>query len=139
MAATADINVTVLSGRLTRDIEITAMPSGTPVGNLSLAYSRVRKNGHTGEYEEVSNFIDCVLIGSRAEALKKYLTKGTKVCIQGALSYNTWERDGQKRSKHELYVDRIQFMSKQKSYSDEDGYNDDNGGYTDTYDYDLPF
>lgn len=136
MSAVADINNIVLTGRLTRDIEVKATHSGTPIGNLGLAYSGIRKNGGTGEYEEVSNFIDCVLIGSRAQALAKYLTKGTKVTVSGELRYQSWEKDGQKRSKHEILIDRIQFMSTNKQQDD----GGDEGGYDPDYDDDgLPF
>lgn len=136
--ATADINNINITGRLTRDIEIRATNSGVAIGNIGLAYSGVRKNQSTGEYEEVSNFIDCVLLGTRAEKLAKYLLKGTKVAISGELRYHAWEKDGQKRSKHEISIERIQFMSR----NDEHQQHQPTGG-TDpcasVYDDDYPF
>lgn len=138
MAAVADINNVVLTGRLTRDIEIKATNSGFPIGNLGLAYSGVKKS-QGGGYEEVSNFIDCVLLGTRAEALAQYLVKGAKVAISGELRFHQWESNGQKRSKHEILIDRIQFMSGQK----QDG-QQASGQYApqpspQAWDYDMPF
>lgn len=130
--ATADINCTNLTGRLTRDIDVRATNSGTIVGNLSLAYSGVKKTA--GGFEEVPNFVDCVLLGTRAEALRQYLTKGTKVAVSGELRYRQWERDGIKHSKHEILIDRIQFMSTQKH--DEQA---QSGVYADVYDENVPF
>lgn len=139
MAAVADINSIVLTGRLTRDIEIKATNSGFVIGNLGLAYSGVKKS-QDGGYEEVSNFIDCVLLGTRAEALAQYLTKGAKVAISGELRFHQWENNGQKRSKHEILIDRIQFMSGQK----QDGQQAQPHQYApqpspQAWDYDMPF
>lgn len=104
-----------LSGRLTRDGELKATNGGTPVLNLSIAYNGSKKNRQTGEYEDVSNFIDAVIIGTRAESLAKYLTKGTEVFVSGDLRYQTWEKNGQKHSKHEISVDQIKFHTKQRA------------------------
>lgn len=114
MAAVADINSINITGRLTRGVEVKATNGGTTIGNFSLAFSGVRKNRSTGEYEEVPNYIDCFILGTRAQTLQQFLTKGAKVAISGELRYQTWEKDGQKRSKHEIMVDRIQFLSGQK-------------------------
>ena len=51
------------------------------------------------------------MFGTRAEAVKRYLPKGSKVAIEGKLRYSSWERDGQKRSKIEVIVDEIEFMN----------------------------
>ena len=50
-------------------------------------------------------------IGARADGLSKILTKGSKVAIDGKLRWSQWERDGQKRSKVEIIVDSLDFMS----------------------------
>ena len=51
------------------------------------------------------------MFGARAESLSRYLSKGTKVAIEGKLRWSQWERDGQKRSKIEVIVDELEFMS----------------------------
>lgn len=108
----SDLNCTTLTGRLTRDSELTATHSGMPVLNFSIAFNGQKRNQSTGEWEDVANYIDCAIMGNRAEKLDRYLTKGTKVAISGQLRYQTWERDGVKHSKHSINVDRLQFMSR---------------------------
>ena len=44
---------------------------------------------------------------------RRYLAKGAKVAIEGKLRYSSWERDGQRRSKLEVIVEDIEFMSRQ--------------------------
>ena len=76
-----------------------------------------RKNQQTGEWEDYPNFIDCTMFGARAESLSRYLSKGTKVSIEGKLRWSQWEREGQKRSKIEVIVDELEFMSSRNSDS----------------------
>ena len=106
------INRVVISGNLTRDPELRSTASGTAVLNLGVAVNDRRKNQQTGEWEDQANFIDCTMFGTRAEAVSQYLSKGTKVAIEGKLRYSTWEnQQGDKRSKIEVIVDDIEFMS----------------------------
>ena len=114
-----------------------------------------RRNAQTGEWEDYPNFVDCTMFGTRAEAVSRFLAKGNKVAIEGKLRYSSWERDGQRRSKLEVIVDEIEFMS---SRGGQGGY--DQGGYApaapaapaprpaapvatppavDVYDEDIPF
>lgn len=62
--------------------------------------------------EMYPNFVDCTMFGTRAEAVKRYLSKGSKVAIEGKLRYSSWEKDGERRSKIEVIVDEIEFMSR---------------------------
>lgn len=105
------INRVEISGNLTRDAELRGQ--GT-VCALGVAVNDRRKNPQTDEWEDVPNFVDCVLFGSRAEKLQPYLTKGSKVAIAGKLRYSTWEdqSSGQQRSRLEVVVDDIEFMSR---------------------------
>ena len=104
------INKVVISGNLTRDMELRSTASGLAIGGFSVAVNDRRKN-QNGEWDDYPNFIDCTLFGSRAEKLQPYLAKGTKVAIAGKLSWSQWERDGQKRSKIEVIVDDVELMS----------------------------
>ena len=105
------INRATISGNLTRDSELRSTASGMPVLSFSVAVNDRRKNNQTGEWEDVPNFIDCTMFGSRAQSLAQYLVKGTKVAVEGKLRWSQWERDGQKRSKIEVIVDSLDFMS----------------------------
>lgn len=111
------INRAIISGNLTRDPELRSTASGLPVLGFGVAVNDRRKNQQTGEWEDYPNFIDCTMFGARAESLSKYLSKGTKVSIEGKLRWSQWEREGQKRSKIEVIVDELEFMSSRNSDS----------------------
>lgn len=123
-----DVNSITISGRLTRDMTVRATTSGTPIGSIGLAYNGIKKD-KTGAYEDVANFIDCVVIGARANSLQRFLTKGTQVVVSGELRYSSWEKDGQRRSKHEIVVNEIKFFSsrntQQQAESQESAYDSD--------------
>lgn len=106
------INRVIISGNLTRDPELRKTAGGLPVLGFGMAVNDRRKNQATGEWEDYPNFIDCTIFGSRAEGVAKYLAKGTKVAVEGKLRWSTWEKDGAKRSKIEVIVDELEFMSK---------------------------
>ena len=105
------INRAIVSGNLTRDPELRTASGGMAVLSLGVAVNDRRKNAATGEWEDVPNFIDCTMFGTRAESISRFLSKGSKVAIEGRLRWSQWERDGQKRSKVEVVVDEIEFMT----------------------------
>ena len=105
------INSVNISGNLTRDPELRVTTTGTNVLSFSVAVNDRRKNSQTGEWEDAPNFVDVTMFGSRAEALSRFLHKGSKVAIEGKLRYSRWERDGQTRSKLEVVANEIEFMS----------------------------
>lgn len=108
------INRVFVTGNLTRDAELRDTQGGTQVLRFSVAVNDRRQNQQTGQWEDYPNFVDCVLFGTRAEAIARYLTKGTKVAVDGSLRYSSWERDGQRRSKLEVAVRDVEFMSRQQ-------------------------
>ncbi len=105
------INRVIISGNLTRDPELRSTASGMPVLGFGVAVNDRRRNPQTQEWEDYPNFIDCTMFGARAESVSRFLSKGAKVAIEGKLRWSQWERDGQKRSKIEVIVDEIEFMS----------------------------
>ena len=111
------LNTVSIGGNLCRDAELRATASGMAVLTFSVAVNESRKNQQTGEWEDYPNFIDCTMFGARAESLSRYLGKGTKVAIEGKLRWSQWEREGQKRSKIEVIVDELEFMSSRNSDS----------------------
>jgi len=106
------INRVVISGNLTRDPELRALPSGTSVLALGIAVNDRRKNQETGQWEEVPNFFDVSIFGARADALSRFLSKGAKVAIEGRLRWHQWETpQGDKRSKVDIIADEIEFLT----------------------------
>lgn len=113
------INRVLISGNLTRDPDLRSTATGMPVLGFGVAVNDRRKNAQTGEWEDCPNFIDCTMFGARAQSLSNYLSKGAKVAIEGKLRWSQWERDGQKRSKIEVVVEEIEFISRPKGGSEE--------------------
>lgn len=138
------INRVVVSGNLTRDPELRATGSGMAVLKLGIAVNDRRKNPQSGEWEDVPNFFDVTVFGQRGESLSRFLSKGSKVAIEGKLRWSQWETpDGDKRSKVEIIADDIEFMS-----SRGEGGGGFGGGYdapasapkkADTFEDDIPF
>lgn len=107
------INRVNISGNLTRDPELRATGSGMQILRFGVAVNDRARNQQTGEWEDRPNFVDCVVFGNRADALSRLLSKGSKVAIEGKLRYSSWEtQDGQRRSKLEVVVDDVEFLSR---------------------------
>ncbi len=107
------INRVNISGNLTRDPEVRTSASGSAIMHFGVAVNDRAKNQRTGEWEDRPNFIDCTMFGTRAESVSRFLGKGTKVAIEGKLRWSQWDdrKTGEKRSKVEVIVDEIEFMS----------------------------
>jgi len=100
----ANFNKVILLGNLTRDPELKHANSGTPICSFGIAV-----NSGSKDREEVL-FIDCAAFNRTAELATEYLRKGTPALIEGRLQLQQWEREGEKRSKHVVLVDRVQFL-----------------------------
>ena len=106
------INKALIAGNLTRDPELRETASGFQVLNFGVAVNDRRKNPQTQQWEDYANFVDCTMFGNRAASVSRFLGKGSKVAIEGKLRWSQWEtQDGSKRSKLEVIVDEIEFMT----------------------------
>jgi single-strand DNA-binding protein len=99
----------ILVGNLTRDIEIRYTQSGLAVTDLGLAVNDRRKN-QAGEWVDETTFVEITLWGRQAEIASEYLSKGSPVLIEGRLKLDSWEQDGQKRSKLRVVGERMQML-----------------------------
>ncbi len=106
----ASYNRVILVGNLTRDIELKYTPGGTAVTDIGMAMNDRRKSA-TGEWVEETTFVDVTLWGRTAEVASEYLSKGSPILVEGRLKLDTWETDGQKRSKLRVVCDRMQMLS----------------------------
>ncbi len=106
----ANYNKVILVGNLTRDPQMSMLPSQTPVAEIGLAVNR-RWRGQNGEQREETCFIDCRAYGKQAETLGQYMKKGRPILVEGRLQLDSWEgKDGTKRSKHRVIIERFQFL-----------------------------
>ncbi|MFP6257582.1 single-stranded DNA-binding protein [Helicobacter pylori] len=105
-------NKVIMVGRLTRNVELKYLPSGSAVATIGLATSRRFKKQDGTPGEEVC-FIDVRLFGRTAEIANQYLSKGSSVLIEGRLTYESWmDQTGKKNSRHTITADSLQFMDK---------------------------
>jgi single-strand DNA-binding protein len=102
----ASYNRVILIGNVTRDPELRYISKGSPVTDLGLAVNDRVKNA-AGEWVDQPTFVDVTLWGRTAEIACQFLTKGSQVMIEGRLKYDTWETDGQKRSKLRVVGERM--------------------------------
>ena len=105
----ASFNRVILVGNLTRDVEVKAIPSGTPVADVTVAVNDRRKNSE-GAWVDEATFVDVTLWGRNAEVASEYLGKGSPVLIEGRLKLDRWETDGQKRSKLRVICEKMQML-----------------------------
>jgi len=113
------MNNTTQIGRWTRDLELKFLPgSGKAIAKGSIAVDR--------SYGEGADFFEVTIWGKQAENASQYTKKGSKIAIQGRLQQETWEKDGQKRSKVGIVAERVEFLdgknSGQTSGSGVDGF-----------------
>lgn len=75
---------------------------------MSVAVNGRRKDGN--EWVDDVNFFDLVAFGAQGENCAKYLQKGSPVIVDGRLDWQSWEKDGQKRSKVQVIAQQVQFL-----------------------------
>jgi single-strand DNA-binding protein len=98
-----NINKYICTGRLTKDPELRALPSGTSVCQLRVAVDGMSRNREVG-------FINVSVYGSGGEAAAKYLSKGWLVAVDGRLEYGEWDADGARRHDYQV-VGNVEFLS----------------------------
>jgi single-strand DNA-binding protein len=119
----ANTNRVILVGRLTRDPELRALPSGSSVCGLRIACNGVRKDGES--YQERPNYFDVSVFGGQGENIERYLRKGSRLAIDGRLEWREWETGEQKRQAVCVVADSVEFLdspgSAQRERLDGDG------------------
>lgn len=101
------MNKVVLIGRLTRDPELRYTSSNIPSVRFSLAVDRPfqNQNGERG-----TDFINIVVWRKQAENVKKYITKGSLVAVEGRIQTGSYEKDGQRIYTTDVVADNVQFL-----------------------------
>jgi len=107
----SSLNRVFLIGNLTREPDSRYTPKGTPVAEITLAINRVSKSEDGTKREEVT-FVDVTLWSRQAELAQQYLRKGNLVFIEGRLQLDTWEHNGQKRSRLRVIGENLQLLGK---------------------------
>jgi single-strand DNA-binding protein len=106
----ASYNKAILMGNLVRDPELRHTPSGQPVCNFDLAMNR-NYTTQAGEKRDEVCYMTVVVWGKQAEQCNEFLKKGRAALVDGHIQQRSWETpEGQKRSKHEVVAERVQFI-----------------------------
>lgn len=106
----ASFNKVFLIGNLTRDPELRYTQNSKAVASLGLAVNNARS-------ENDVTFVDLTVWDKQAEVAAQYLKKGSMVHVEGRLKLESWEKDGQKRSKLVVVVENFQFLDRKNGAS----------------------
>ena len=105
------MNLIILSGNLTKDIEIRSTSTGTEVATGSIAVSRSFKNTD-GTYD--SDFFNFT-IWKPTDYQKENLNKGSRALIEGEVRQNTYEdKNKQKKTTYDVFVHRVEIQTKKQ-------------------------
>ncbi|AFI05099.1 single-stranded DNA-binding protein [Helicobacter cetorum] len=130
-------NRVIMVGRLTRNVELKYLPSGSAAATIGLATNR-RFKKQDGTLGEDVCFIDVRLFGRTAEIANQYLSKGSSVLIEGRLTYESWtDQMGKKNSRHTITADSLQFMDR-KPTEDNAMHDNFNNAYPNQTSYNAP-
>lgn len=101
-----------IHGFISRDAELRTTAGGTSVSNFGVALKCYVKDG-----ENDVTWVGATVFGKQAEALTKYLTKGTFVVLSGDLKLRTFdsERDGGPKTVLEIAVNNLSLGGKSSS------------------------
>ncbi|MFH0948585.1 MAG: single-stranded DNA-binding protein [Elusimicrobiota bacterium] len=114
----ASFSKVILMGNVTRDPEIRALPSGTSLAGFGIGINR-RYKGSDGNLKEETCFVDITFFGKLSEICEKYVHKGDSIIVEGRLKQDTWEKDGQKRSKLVVIGEKLHLMPKKAEKADD--------------------
>lgn len=95
------MNTVILTGNLTKDIELAMTKTGKTVAQFNIG---VRRDANT------SDFPTCVAWGKTAELLKKYCHKGSKIGVTGSVQTSKYENDGKTIYKTIVSVSSVEFL-----------------------------
>lgn len=113
------MNLVVLIGRLTKDVELRRTASGKAVASFTLAVNKDYRN-EQGGYD--ADFIECVAFEQRAETISKYVHKGDRFAVLGQLTTRSYEnKDGKKVKVTEVKVTGFDFLEGKKQNENTNG------------------
>ena len=106
-----NFNQVIVLGRLTRDPECKALPSGQLKCTFTIATNR-RYTDREGDKQEQTEFHNLVAWRRQAEIISQYAKKGTLMHVCGRLETRSWDQDGVKHYRTEIVVDNFQLGPK---------------------------
>ncbi len=112
-----NLNKVFLAGRLTRDPENRALPSGQSLTTFGLATDRFY-NDKEGQKQQQTEFHNVVIFGKLADTASQYLRKGSLALVEGRLQTRSWQdNSGNQRSRTEIVAERLQLGPKSGNFN----------------------
>ena len=121
------MNIAILMGRLTRDPELKYTSNGKAYTTFTLAVQKTK---------DEAEFIDCVAWEKTAENIAEYFRKGNRILIQGRLSVNSYEQNGEKRKFTRVLANSFEFVDSKNSGNSQ---NSNRNNYDSDEDEGFPF
>lgn len=110
------VNKVILIGNLGKAPEVRHFENGSVLATFPLATSETFLDRQTGERREVTDWHDVVLWRGLAEIAEKYLTKGSKVYLEGKLKKRSYQdKEGQTRYTTEIVADEMTLLSRNET------------------------
>lgn len=107
-----NLNVVLISGAVTSDIDMQFDPSGKARCHFSMVYNQPKKNSD-GTWDLEKHFFDVTAWDRAAETMGEKASEGTEVLVEGSLRYSKWEdAAGHPRSKVSISARRVQVLSR---------------------------
>ena len=103
------MNKVILCGNITNDLELRQTTSGKNVLGFTVAL-----NEGYGE-KKTTEFVDCTAWENTAEVVAKYCHKGSKLLVEGKIRSDSYEKNGEKRKKVYVLVDRVELLDQKES------------------------
>lgn len=114
------MNKIFLSGNLTRDPEVRYSQSGKAYARMGIAVRRPFSKD-----KEAVDFFNLVAWEKTAEFCGRYMTKGTRILVEGRLQTSTYEnKDGVKVNAVDVVVDNIEFAGSKRADSGDNDFSD---------------
>lgn len=98
------MNQITLIGRLTKDVEVKQGNNGKLYAKVTIAVDRQGK-------EKETDFPRVTIFGTQAENLAKYQGKGSLIAIEGHITTENYEKDGQTVYTQDIIADRVEYLS----------------------------
>lgn len=115
------INNVVLTGRITRNLELKQTNNNNSSLNITLA---VERNFKDQSGQKQTDFINCKAFGKRAEAIAQYCQKGDLIGITGSIQTGSYQKqDGSTVYTTDVMVDGLSFFPKPKQENQANQYN----------------
>lgn len=103
------VNKVILVGNVGKDPEVKYTGSGVAVASLTLATNERYKEKNSGEWAERTEWHSIKAWQKTAEIIEKFVTKGSKIYVEGRLQTSSWEdkQSGEKKYRTEVVVDEL--------------------------------